>query len=875
MKKKKEFFLKYIREAFYPKKNKIKVALENGSSSNCKNDNKNIINFPKNDSGKEKNMFEKFISEIKDYDHSKTEQFDIESRKYILNKEKKENIVKSTELEQIDYKNPLSFLENEFLQDKYNPKLLERELLSFEFKANSDKNNINKNNNSDYIEKIIERKETLDLYKRILKYYLDYYCINKEEIMFPPINKIRYLSKMTDLYYEKIHSIKKQFLILKQFNLDNSARLLIKRKKMENLFKLYSLVKYNILLIYNGFKELQQEKMNYDFISYYEAINKFNNKVEQIDKSILNKLNKENNGFERNVKKLKIIEQIKLKLKDEKEKFNNKICEEIDNIFDSKKSYIFQLYHLFNIYNNNDNNNKQNTNPNDENNNSFIYKMKINFKKKSKEIILETLQNICNIQNEEKNLNFLYNKNKPKLSCINKIVINEKFLIIFFINIFVKLKNLLEIFFYYYDFIISNNSLEKENENFKEEIKSEKNVFYEILDKQISNTIILITNLSNADDEPLSISKANIFYIINLICLFEKFLKIKFNVKYNKFTNISIKNFLINYFKLENQKIFEKSMILLSEDNFEKKLLDTSIFEINSIKKEMPFYLKRFALFFNESEIKESWISKIINKDNIDDIFNSVIGNEEYNHNNIGIENKNFDEIIILNINEEEKEIYKKEIDKENNLIIFNSPLKQKTSYICNSSYMIIKGIKEQIINIIIFESLFFDIFNNLFDTIDIYIFVIVKIFFEKSKYREYFLSNFNKNELEKNQGNIGFLARIIFFQKKYSEIKKFYTASKIKMKKYFDEEANINGEKGKNYYENLISNLNLKKYYKNFREENKDLSDKQEKIESKKNEKIMKDNMNNNNGDDFNNEEEVETLNINQVNEKINQKNY
>ena len=106
--------------------------------------------------------------------------------------------------------------------------------------------------------------------------------------------------------------------------------------------------------------------------------------------------------------------------------------------------------------------------------------------------------------------------------------------------------------------INSKNDIEKEYENFKEEVKSEKNVFYEMLDKQISKTIILITNLAlTNDDESLSISKNNVFYIINLVCLFEKLLKIKFNVKYNKFINLAIKNFLINYFKLENKKVLK------------------------------------------------------------------------------------------------------------------------------------------------------------------------------------------------------------------------------------------------------------------------------------------------------------------------------
>jgi hypothetical protein len=53
------------------------------------------------------------------------------------------------------------------------------------------------------------------------------------------------------------------------------------------------------------------------------------------------------------------------------------------------------------------------------------------------------------------------------------------------------------------------------------------------------------------------------------------------------------------------------------------------------------------------------------------------MNNDEYNINdNIDIKYKNFDEIITININNKEKEIFTKEIENENNIIIFNEPLK-------------------------------------------------------------------------------------------------------------------------------------------------------------------------------------------------------
>jgi len=859
MRAKKEFFLKYLKDDNYPIKVNPKLIVENGSSFNYKNNNVNKIVLPQNKTKKDKYTFEIFASEIKDFDYTKKTKWDNEARKYCINLDKKENIIKLTELNQINFKNPLLFLHKDYLQEKYNPKLFEKELINIESKINSNKKFFNDKDNI-FIEKLMEEREKFELYKKLLKYYLDYYCINNTEIMNPPIDKIRQLTKITDFYYEKLHSKKKEILIMKRCNIDNAMKLILKKKKMENLLKIYSLFKHDLVTIFNGLKELKMKKMNYDFISYYKTINKLIDETEKIDKNIINKLNQENKGFEKNIKKLNLMIEVKRKLLNKKEKFNNKINEEINNIFDSKKSYIFDLYYLYDIIENN-----QNINSRISKDIFFINKMKNNFKKKSKIIILESLQNIYNSQYIEKKSNFIYNIINPKLSSINNIIINEKILIIYFINIFVKLKNLLDVFLYYYNSITMNDIKEKEYENFKKEFKSIKNDFYEMLDKHVSKTIILIENLTISEDESLSISKKNIIYIINLICLFEKLLKIKFNVKYNKFINLALKNYLINTFKFENKKILEKSIILLSNNIWEKKLLDTSIFQIDSIKAQIPVYLKRFVSFFNESEIKDSWISKLINKNNIDDIFNNIINNEEYNINNLDFKYKNFDEIIILFINDQDKEIYKKEIDNENNITIFNQPLKQSTSYINNSSFLIIKGIVDQIINIIIFESQIFEIFNNLFDTIDLYIFIIFKIFINESRFKSVFLKNINETDLEKT--NIDSLSNIIFFHKKFSELIRFYNLYEIKIKNYFGDIIDINQENGNNFFESLISSFNLKTYNNTKENGNGKVPNCGENIELNESEIKSIDKQNSKENNDINKEEDIEILNINEMN--------
>ena len=820
MKAKKAFFLKYLNDNDFPKKNNSKIILENGSSENInnKNDDNNIIilNYNNNNNIKEKYTFEKFASEIKNYDFFQKTYWDNEARKYAINLDNKENIIKLTELSQINFKNPLDIISKEYLNEKYNTNLFEKEIINIEenikkeLNKTKDKNNDNNINiNTILIEKIIEKREKYEFYKKILKYYLDYLCINNMEMMDnPPINKIRLLTKITDFYYEKIHSKKKEILIMKRYNIDNAMKLILKKKKMENLLKIYSLSKYHILNLYNDLKQLKIKKLNYDFISYYNDINKLIEEIDNIGNNILNILNKDNNGFEKNTKKFNLINDIKKKLLRKKDKFNILINQEINNIFESKKSYIFHLYYLFDITNNN-----KTPNGNKDNNASFLIKMKNNFKNKAKKIILETLQNIYNSQNKGETPKILYN-NKPKISNINNIILKEKNLIIYFINIFIKLKNLLDIFLFYNDSISSKEIKEKDflikYQNLKNEIKSEKNTFYEILDKYISKTIILIENITITDEE--SITKKNLFFIINIICLFEKLLKIKFNVKYNKFLNLALKNFLINKFKYENKKILEKSMTLLNNNIQEKKLLDKSIFQVESIREKIPFYLKRFIAFFNESEIKESWISKLIDIDNIDDIFNFIVVDVDENFYDNYVNDKNFDKIINSCLNKEGKKILEKEIENENNIIIFNKPLNYDKAYINNSSYLIIKNIEEQIINIIIFESLAYEVFDKLFNMIDLYILINFKIFIKDSKFLSKLSLNLNQEDIEKDQGNMDYFSHIIFFQKKFLEFKRLYNSAESIILNIFGDEINSNNENKNIFYTDLINKLNIKK---------------------------------------------------------------
>ena len=931
MKAKKEFFLKYIKDNEFTPQNSSKSLINNNLSLDLNNSSKSIeknISPIKDKKSSRKYSFDKFVSEIKNYDYTTTSKWDNEARNYSINIDKNLNKIKLTELIQINYINPLLILNKEYIQENYQSNLLESELVSIEDKIKIYKNNRKSNDKSgdkknydifdntiEFIEKIMEKRERLELNKKILNYYLEYYIRNNYELMTPSMSKIRELTNSIDFYYDKIHTKKKKIMIMKKCNIDNTMKLILKKKRFENMTKLYSILKNNVLACYLDIKKLKLKSMNFNYIKYYEENHRLLNDIETIERNIIREFN-ENNNKQNNIKKFNVIEDIKNKLIRKKEKFNKIYNSEKNNIFNSKKSYIIHLYYLFNIehniQNNDENKDSNDNNEIKEQNNIiiknydyggtlFVTEMEKIYKLKSKKIILEKVQYYKNKESQNINSIIIFNLNKPKLSDLKNVFIDEKSLTTCFKTIFVKLKNHVDIFFYYYNLISSDKADSNKYENLKNEIKSRKNEFYEILDKHLSKIVILLDNTREKDVPRRDITKKNLLICINLICLFEKLLKIKFSVKYNKYLNLALKNVLINQIKLENKKVIDKSMILLSNDIWDKNTLDPSFFNIDSIQERIPFYLRKFISFFNESEIKESLTSKLINKDNIDDIFNFINNNYDNFNNttnsNNDITDINFDEVLNL-FSKKQINNLKEEIEIENDIMIFNKPLKYASSYVTNSSCCILKGIEEQIINLIIFESLTYEIFYELFDTIDIYIFICFKMFLKDNSYLSKLLKNLNLKEIQKDIGNIEYWSDVASYQKKFLELKKFYISTEKKFCQFFvndkefatdeEKESFINNlipksndiivtknkekEENKvtqNQFSNLINNnLNIFNFKKNSVKNIRDIigiNNNDEKDNS------TNENKNNNTEED---DDGMEPLNINQINDSNNNSN-
>ena len=728
---KKESFLKYLKDEFTPniKIKKLNSNIKTNNSNNKSENKKDILLSPNN---KEDYSFQNFVQKIKNYDFNKKIKWEIHKSSLIadINSHK----IKLMELNRINYINPLLILNKDYIKDNYNPDLFQQELTNIEDKLKINNNNnisINKNkknyknileNSENFVEKLINERETFELNKKIINYYTIYYCENNIEKIAPSIKEIEKMNLDIDSCYEKIHKGKEKIKELKKFNIDNTTKLIIKKKKYENLVKIYCFIKNNIFNYYKDIKSLKLKNMNFDYIKYYNEMNKIINKIDSLGKNI-----EKENIFQN--QKFKFIEGFKNKLMKKKEKFIYKYNQEINKLFDSKKSNIIELYYLFNIENSIDINNDKNLEIKIKSNQSnlFISKMSKNFKICSKKLILETLNNYRKKEKKKLNTITIMNLSNQKLSEINNIQIDDTNIIPSFKQILSKLKTHIDTFFYYYNLITENNNINNIIDiiNLKKEIISRKNEFYEIIDKHLSKLLKLFYNPKEKINEEKILPKKFFLIIINLLCLFGKLLQYKFDVNYSKYLNLSLKNYIVNQIKSENKNVLNRALILLKNDYWEKTVLDKSFLEINNLKQKTPFYLKTFINFLNEENIDNNNNINDINKNNIENIFNHIINNDSIN-NEYNLYDINFEKIVDLYNNNDNK-IGIKLMNNKNEIKILNKPLKYNSLYINNSSMCILRGIEEQICNLIIFEFLNYEIFLLI---VLIYIFLFVLKFF-------------------------------------------------------------------------------------------------------------------------------------------------
>ena len=252
-----------------------------------------------------------FVNEIKNTENmlypikweseERTEEFN-------LNKNNKKIIKK--ELQQIDYKDPFSIISPLYQKYNYSISLFEKEITEIN----------DFDNNEETMMNLIERRENLELMKKIIQYYINYIISKVEKHMNKILENINPLNEnLIDAYFDvKVH--KGKLGTLKRYFLRSSSQIIIKKIKIKNIFKCLKFLKEVLVEKYNQVN--QMELKNKAYMQYYKENISLQNKLICLDEKFPN---------------FRIFQILANELQEKNMKFNDRFQHDIDRLFDDKK----------------------------------------------------------------------------------------------------------------------------------------------------------------------------------------------------------------------------------------------------------------------------------------------------------------------------------------------------------------------------------------------------------------------------------------------------------------------------------------------------------------------------------------------------------
>lgn len=121
---------------------------------------------------------------------------------------------------------------------------------------------------------------------------------------------------------------------------------------------------------------------------------------------------------------------------------------------------------------------------------------------------------------------------------------------------------------------------------------------------------------------------------------------------------------------------------------------------------------------------------------------------------------------------------------------ILTKPINNKKFILSSSTINSIKSLQDLVSNIIIFESLTFDVFSNIFYLIDYNIFASLKMFIEK-KYFAMLFEDVSSDEVRK-KGKIEQAVDTIIYQKKFNKLRRYLLKTKKNFEMLFEMDIDI-----------------------------------------------------------------------------------
>ena len=713
------------------------------------------------------NGWENFIKELQIEVNKKISNLN-PHREYILKDNQLRKRIILNEIRHNNYKSPYDMFDISCSREYYNTNLLIDQLKSI----------VNIFNTTKSFPEIMERKENLEIIKKIITQYIEYLVSHNFELILSELFKLESTENSLNEAVLMIKEVKNNLSLFKSRYISCSMKIVLKKQKYNNLCKMKFFLVKTLGKWHKDLKEAEQiGEENKEGYNLFERYNKIQNDIVKW-KNENNDIQQKNNLLLPDL----IIQNLKKKMEKIKIFFDTKL----NSIFQEKKNNLQNIYNLFCIIKV-----LKTQDPLDAFKLALKKSMRDSIFNITKDILSKSMNNVYNIN--------MQNITTNKFSIFRLYSLKEKD---FFRIIDIILSQIIcipECFNYYLNQEKGNDIGKLLSESSKE--------FYLLFEKKINKIINLISpNLTNSVDI-INVHQPFVKYVSTLN-IFSMAIQYYFKNEESKFIKPYLTELVKKQFNFQIKYFIKKICVFLGSDiwkrvPYEEKVnpiflgISNNNKNINS-DSNICFNYKRFMpLFSKEAYVFIKNIKKSSNDiyENIPELFNkfinehdSVLSNIKYNENNAQFSlsstnlftnlNLSFNHNIRNNdpsrINEKENKEQNNQDEKEPNINLNKiSLLISSKNILSNSTMTTIKFIKKFLENIFLYPSLKDFIFKKILIIFEYYFIGSLNILMFNKQYFEQIFKIVDLKNMMRPNGLIT-TSEFAIFLENFIDLKKF-----------------------------------------------------------------------------------------------------
>ena len=670
-------------------------------------------------------------------------------REYILKDNQLRKRIILTEIKMHNYNSPFEIIDQNYTREYYDTNLLIDQLKSISNIFNTTKS----------FPEIMDKKEKLEIIKKILTQYLTYLVSNHFEQILNELVKLETTEKRLNDSIIMIRGLKDNLFQFKNRYIMCSMKIVLNKRKYDNLCNIKNFLENTLGRWRVGFQESKKLKNDGGGYTLFNNYTKIQNEIVQWKNERNDFLfkNKKNNFLLPDL----IIQRLKKKMEKIKIYFDDKLS----IIFSEKQNDLQNIYNLFRtikVLSSQD----------------PIEAFKIALKRSMRDSILSLSKNIIS-----QNLNNVYNinvQNINKFSVFKLYSLKEKEYFNIITILLSKVIHIAEIYHIYMN-------QEKKNDVGKLLILSSQD-FFQLFEKKIKKILSLLSPPLATSMDIININQPFIKYI-SCVNLFTQTIQYFFNCKESIYIKPYITELIQNQFNFQIKYFIKKICVFLGSDiwkriPYEEKLNPKFLGESpnnnnnnNSSNNQNNNY-EKFMIFYNHDSYEFIInINKTSNGiyENIPELFNKfvnehdvLLSNIKYNNFPAFLSSNNLHTNLNLNL---EREKADKKVEEKRNTLISSKDI------LSGSTITTIRFIREFLENIFLYNSLKDDIFKKVLILFEYYFIGSLNILMFNKQYFEQIFKIVDLINMKKPNGLYS-TSEFALFLENFMDLKRFLVKS-------------------------------------------------------------------------------------------------